>query len=128
MVEVTLMLNTVGLKVAVLGYFLLGDRLSPVEIGCLVIAFSGVVTLILGSEARVEESVAQSSNILAYILCLFACLMIALHAIVFRVMKEVNKWVIAFYMGLLGTIVFFAGILAEPEGVDWFTTFSGYPA
>jgi drug/metabolite transporter (DMT)-like permease len=131
LVEVTLMLNTVGLMVAVIAYFMLGDRLSIIEVACLIIAFGGVVTLILGAEANPATSHPTSTNaptILAYILCLFACVVIAFHAICFRLMKAVNKWVIAFYMGLLGVFVFFAGIVFDSEGISWFVTFFNYPA
>ena len=77
-VEVTLMLNTVGLKVAVIAYFALGDRLTLVEVGCLLLAFSGVVTLILGAETKeIEHADAHQPTIWAYLVCLLACIFIA---------------------------------------------------
>ena len=48
LVVVALVLNTTPLFTAVLGYFVLGDTLTHVEKLCLLISFSGVVTLVLG--------------------------------------------------------------------------------
>lgn len=48
LVIVALVLNTSPLFTAMLGYFVLGDTLTRVEKMCLMISFSGVVTLVMG--------------------------------------------------------------------------------
>jgi drug/metabolite transporter (DMT)-like permease len=50
LVEVSLVINLIPLCTAVLGYIILKDKLTGFEVLCLLIAFTGVTVLIIGSQ------------------------------------------------------------------------------
>lgn len=52
LVEVSLVINLVPLCTAVLGYFILKDRLNFYEVFCLILAFAGVTVLVIGSQTE----------------------------------------------------------------------------
>ena len=52
LVEVSLVINLIPLCTAVLGYIILRDRLTYFEILCLLVAFTGVTIMIIGSQTE----------------------------------------------------------------------------
>jgi len=54
MVEVALIINTMPLFTAVLGYYLLDERLHRIEIASLIISFIGIVVLVTGKSLHDE--------------------------------------------------------------------------
>lgn len=106
LVEVSLVINLIPLCTAVLGYIILKDRLTWFEVMCLMVAFTGVTVLVIGSQTDAAEETGSSSSIFSYIVVCMCCLSIASIAIIQRNLKGVNPWVTPFYLGLLGVIVF----------------------
>ena len=105
LVEVALFTNTIPLFVAVLGFFMLGNRLTIFEVACLLIAFGGVLVLILGAET-VDEEATLNPAVISYIILLFTCALIGFTNIWLRQLKSLNMWVPGFYSGLCYFIIF----------------------
>lgn len=60
---VTLIMNTAPLFTAVLGFAFLGEKISRVEVACLIMAFGGVYTLLSSGKEDEGHSETKSSNV-----------------------------------------------------------------
>jgi drug/metabolite transporter (DMT)-like permease len=112
LVEVSLVINLIPLCTAVLGYFILKDKLVAFEVFCLLLAFSGVTVLIIGSQQEEQQNVTHVS-IFSYLVVICCCLSIACISILQRIMRKVNPWVTPFYLATVGVFIFNTVALIE---------------
>ncbi len=102
MVEVALVINTMPLFTAVMGYFLLDERLHRIEVISLIISFVGIAILVTGKHTGHEEPEQKRSKqeFTALLILMIVPVLIAAGNIAVRTLRGMNLHAISIYFSL----------------------------
>ena len=125
LVEVSLILSTAPLFTLVFSYFLLRDKLTVIEFFCLVLSFSGVMSMILGDNTTGEEEshYTKTEYYLAFAFILMVPIMMAFSAIAIRHMRYLHPNVSGFYTCFTGMTAMSILVFATGKNYNWLGLF-----
>eukprot|EP00347_Sterkiella_histriomuscorum_P002354 403368478 len=130
LVFVSMIMNLSPITTAIMSYFMLGERLSKLDIWILIISFVGVIFLILGSQDASSEINKSStnpdqdtSNIWAWIALMTIPFSAAYNGINQRQMRSLNEYTVGAYMTLSMIVFYFPIVYIFDDGLQFTNNF-----
>ncbi|CDW87883.1 membrane protein [Stylonychia lemnae] len=124
-VLVALFVNTLPLFTSLLGFLILREKITKMEVFCLVLAFLGIYTLVSGSERlqNSEEDVKSNINSWSLLMLILAPIFMASINVSLRHMRQLHELTASTY-AVLFSIVFYSTLMSFTDNdFSMFDTF-----
>ena len=115
LVLVSLILNTLPLFTSLLGFIILRERTTILEVGCLILALFGVYVLLSsGYSAGEKDDQGGNISIFPLVLLILAPILMSITNVVLRHMRSLHEYTATMYSVVTSIVVF--GILIPSTG------------
>ena len=109
----TLIINTAPFWTAILGYYILGEKVSRFDIGCLIVCFTGVLTLSAASEEAPSSVLKVQYPLFGMACALLNALCYSNVIVMTRKVKEIHYSLVLLSYGLIATSLYTTWVLVE---------------